>query len=239
MLNYNKNTLITLALGSLALLFIVEYATIFWGHYLQNPNHQGIQCPEDSEFKTLPDIIHNNVSKNNLFLNIADWGLNIYTIILLACVLFNLFKNTIPTLKYVILILLFLTCLLILRMITYSVTIIPPTAQGCKKAQHKIVFNPFKLLNDESNPKMDCIDYMFSGHVLLIITSALSLLFTKVSKNTFMDWGISKIILCIVSVLLMFSVAASRLHYTSDVIISLTISSLSFYALYKNFLSKI
>jgi hypothetical protein len=239
MLNYNKNTLIALVLGSLALLFIVEYATIFWGHYLQNPNHQGIQCPEDSEFKSLPDIIHNNVPKNNLFLNITDGGLNIYIIILLGCVLFNLLKNTIPTLKYIILILLFLTCLLILRMITYSVTIVPPTAQGCREAQHKIVFNPLKLLNDDGNPKMDCIDYMFSGHVLLIITSALSLLFTKVSKNTFMDWRISKIILCIVTLITIFSVSASRLHYTSDVIISLTISCLSFYALYKNFLSKI
>ena len=179
MLNYNKNTIKPLALGSLALLCIVEYATIFWGHYLKNPNHQGIQCPKDSEFKTIPDIIHNNVPKNNLFLNISDGVLHIYTFILIGCVLFNLFKNTIPTLKYVILILLFLTCLLILRMITYSVTIIPPTAQGCKEAQHKIVFNPLKPLKDDENPKMDCIDYMFSGHVLLITIIAYSLLFTK------------------------------------------------------------
>ena len=240
MLNYSKNILIILAIVSTIVLFLIEYGSVLLANRLNNPNHKGIQCPIKGEFKTLPDIIHNNIStENNLFLHLADYGLQIMSFLWLGCILYSLYFNTIPTLKYIIIITGFLSSIMILRNIAYSATIVPPTAQGCKSASHNLVFNPFKLFKDEDKESNECVDYMFSGHVIMILLIVYSLLFTIISKNTFFNWNIFKILLSLMTPLMIFSVSASRLHYTSDVFISVIITSLFFYIVYIKFLSKI
>ena len=70
--------MIILAIVSTIILFLTDYGSVLLANRLNNPNHKGIQCPIEGEFKTLPDIIHNNIStENKLFLHFADYGLNI------------------------------------------------------------------------------------------------------------------------------------------------------------------
>ena len=240
MLNYRKKNLIKYAIFFTILWMSVSWVSIILANNINNPNYKGIQCPKTSNFKSLPDIIHDNISdKNKIFSQIANNGLNILVIIWITCIIYNLYFNNIYTLKYIIIITIFLSVVSIIRIFSFSATIMPPISKGCIPPKNNIVFNVLKLLKNEELTDTECVDFMFSGHEIYILTIIYSLIFTNIGKTTFFSRDIVKLLLILVSLCVIFSISASKLHYTSDIIISFIITTSLFYITFNKFLKKI
>lgn len=105
------------------------------------------------------------------------------------------------------------------RVILLSVTQLPPAIPGCSTVKKGDKFH-FKLLREKW---ISCIDYMFSGHTLHCVLIAL---FTMYLSTHALEKGIIVIATLIEIVLII----ASRIHYTSDVLVATLISILVFFA---------
>lgn len=222
---------------SIIIFILINWGSVALANNINNPNSNGIQCPTNDDFKTLPDIIHDKIpAGNQVYLKSANYGINILFISLLFLIIYGLYTNTNYTLRYIIFITALLSVLMILRNITYSVTTVPPAAKGCKSSTHSFIWNPFLLIKYEENPDAECVDYMFSAHATYALVIFYSIMFTLISQNTFFSWKISKAILTIGTIWILFSISASRLHYTSDVCVAIIIVSLLFYIANNQFL---
>jgi hypothetical protein len=105
------------------------------------------------------------------------------------------------------------------RVILLSVTQLPPAIPGCSTVK-KGDKPHFKLMKQKWN---QCLDYMYSGHT---IHSVLVALFTMYLSTNALEKGI----VIIVTLIEMFLIIASRIHYTSDVLVATLVSILVFFA---------
>ena len=170
----------------------------------------------DYEFKddSLPDILHNNFKKFISMKTVNN--------ILLVYLVYSIIRLITLNARYIGDALILISILFILRMITFSVTNIPPTyvlKKNKKLCKYKIFgkqigFSFSKILNT-------CNDYMFSGHTVHVVTCLLFILYF--SKNI-----IEKIILTCFALFLLFIIINSRMHYTSDIIVAVIITFLLF-----------
>jgi len=124
--------------------------------------------------------------------------------------------------KYIGDVLILISILFILRIITFTVTNIPPTYSLQKNKQlckYKIFGKHFGF--SFNNITHTCNDYMFSGHTVHIVSFLLFILYF--SKNI-----IEKIILTFIALLILFFIINSRMHYTSDIVVAIIITFLLF-----------
>ena len=127
-----------------------------------------------------------------------------------------------------------LTILLAFRLVTFTVTQTPPpTKIGSKyREKHcrkKILPHVGFTLNKYV---YSCVDNMFSAHTAHIMV-ALTLIML------FSDNFAEKLALGLISLVSIFSITSSRLHYTSDVVVSSMLSPLVVFAVYKNLFYKL
>jgi len=126
--------------------------------------------------------------------------------------------------KYYSKILKLMICLCILftlRAFTFTLTIVPPTNQNCvsRNVTDGYVWNIFKeLILTEDN---SCIDYMFSGHTVYLTLGSLFIF-------TYSVYKIEKLITFLYLNIAIGTIIASRIHYTVDVIIGMSLAMLIF-----------
>lgn len=104
----------------------------------------------------------------------------------------------------------------IARILCILGTKLPPPRNVCSnkpKWQHKWLF-----IYDENT----CGDYMFSGHTVHFILFALLVTFVS-------DSVVEKIFIWLLSIFGMLTLVGARSHYTIDVIVSICITTLSFF----------
>jgi hypothetical protein len=110
-----------------------------------------------------------------------------------------------------------ISILFLFRIITFSVTIVPPVTTGCysRNSNSSIEWNVLKyLLSTDDNT---CVDYMFSGHAVYYMVPFLFLL--KMST-----YAIEKILCTFYVIVGIFSIVSGHIHYTADVIVALILS---------------
>jgi hypothetical protein len=105
------------------------------------------------------------------------------------------------------------------RVIVLSVTQLPPAVPNCSTVKPGAKLH-FILFKEGWNT---CIDYMYSGHTLHCVLVAL---FTVYLSNNMFE----KIIIIMALLIEMLLIIASRIHYTSDVLIATLISILIFFS---------
>ena len=106
---------------------------------------------------------------------------------------------------------------MLLRVISFYITKIPPIVSKCSNTnhwKHKWLF----LYDDKT-----CGDYMFSGHAATYVL--ISLFFTE-----FSGYIIEKILIWIISCIGILLLIITRIHYSVDVFIGFFVSILSFYS---------
>jgi hypothetical protein len=156
----------------------------------------------------LPDILHKNIPM---------WPKteNIPTIIIFIILLYSIIRFTYININIISLLFFALGILIAIRIIIYSVTqtpsAMPRKFNHCKK--HLLNYFGISFFKEKNS----CIDNMFSGHTIhLMIPLFLLLIF---SKNLY-----EKIIVGIISIIICFLIITSRMHYTSNVLISIYMS---------------
>lgn len=94
------------------------------------------------------------------------------------------------------------------RVITFSVTQVPPPKAGCSTVEkgHRIRWIPF------ANGWQECEDEMYSGHT---IHSVLIALFVLTLSKSFPE----KVVVVLAVMMELFLVIVGRIHYTADVMI--------------------
>ena len=117
---------------------------------------------------------------------------------------------------------------LILRLITFTVTLIPPP-----HLYKRPIFSTIqKILLNEENDVQPAFDYMFSAHTFLLVLSLLFLWYYKkgswVYKMNNIVANIIVILLTLTGLIALPSISISRLHYTSDVIVGAIFAILLF-----------
>lgn len=115
--------------------------------------------------------------------------------------------------------------LFLLRVITFTVTYVPPATNNCyRRGQNDMIeWNVVKYLvlrNDNT-----CLDYMFSGHVVYFVLLYLTML--KISDTTVGE----KIFFSIYITFGILSIISSHIHYSVDVVIAIIFSFVTFYNL--------
>ena len=105
------------------------------------------------------------------------------------------------------------------RILTFSFTQTPPPiikdkTHHCKRN----LFNNFNISFKDNS--ITCIDNMFSGHSSHIVVATILILLY--SKNNF-----EKYIIPLIASISLFFIISSRLHYASDVIVAIIISTLT------------
>lgn len=110
-----------------------------------------------------------------------------------------------------------ITILFTLRILTFTVTIVPPSTIDCyeRNSTSPIEWNVIKYLvfnNDNT-----CIDYMFSGHACYFV---MFLLFTL----KFSEYKLEKILFSLYTLIGLLSIISGHIHYTVDVIVGVALS---------------
>lgn len=105
------------------------------------------------------------------------------------------------------------------RVITFSMTHVPPPKPGCSTIEHgeKIHYRVFR------KGWKECLDMMYSGHTIHIVLVCMFTLYL----SQFVAEKIAVVILTIVSICF---IVGSRMHYTGDVLIATIITILVFFA---------
>jgi hypothetical protein len=103
------------------------------------------------------------------------------------------------------------------RVIVLTVTQLPPPVKGCSTVQRgdPLHFHVLKKTWTE------CIDLMYSGHAIHAVLILMFVLYLSPYK-------VEKLILFILTIVELFFIIASKLHYTSDVLIATLVSVLTF-----------
>ncbi|ARF09899.1 PAP2 superfamily protein [Indivirus ILV1] len=114
----------------------------------------------------------------------------------------------------------------IIRLFCFGSTTVPVPIPNCnaRKIDDPIIWNVLPYLPNYHT--YSCYDLMFSGHAA---HSTLILLYTIYYSNNIIE----KIIILNSSVLCNILIIASRIHYTHDVIVGITISALMFKSYFK------
>lgn len=115
-----------------------------------------------------------------------------------------------------------ITILFVFRMITFTVTTVPPSTIGCfnRNSTLPIEWNVLKVIffKDDNT----CIDYMFSGHAIYFI---LTLIFIFDLSHSFLEKT-----LCTIYVIIgLLSIISGRIHYTVDVVVAIILSFWCYY----------
>ena len=163
---------------------------------------------------TLHDIVHSNFS---IFPSEKRCNYIVYTYIGYHIIRWGLEDH-----KKISLYFLSLACLLLMRIITFTVTQTPPPRyeddkwriNHCKRNVLSHIGISFNDVN------YTCIDNMFSGHAAHIVVAA-SIILLYSNNN------IERIIVSIITLISLFSIVSGRLHYTSDVVVSTIVSFLT------------
>jgi hypothetical protein len=115
-----------------------------------------------------------------------------------------------------------LTIIYVLREITTSITLLPPTPQCFERNRNKMV--TFELITKVSGT---CNETIFSGHTSLMLLAFLFVL-PKIKSNVF------KIIIYIYALLTSFVIISLRSHYSIDVIVAWVICILFYVSYFGN-----
>jgi hypothetical protein len=111
-----------------------------------------------------------------------------------------------------------ITILFTIRLITFTVTIVPPSTVGCinRDQNSPIEWNvvSYLIYSDDNT----CIDYMFSGHACyFVILGLFSIQLTRY---------VAEKIVCTLYVLLgLMSIISGHIHYTVDVVVAIVMTS--------------
>jgi hypothetical protein len=143
--------------------------------------------------------------------------------------IYTMFRWGFINIDYLSIYFLSLTVLLLLRVITFTVTQTPPpTKIGSEYREKHCKAKILPQMGFTLNKYVySCVDNMFSAHTAHIMV-AFALIFL------FSDNFAEKLALGLVAGVCAFSIASSRLHYTSDVVVSAMLSPLVVFAIYKN-----
>lgn len=114
-----------------------------------------------------------------------------------------------------------MSLIFIIRVLCFGSTTVPVPIPNCnvRKVGDPIIWNVLPYLVNYHT--YSCYDLMFSGHAA---HSTLIWLYTMIYVNNFYE----KIIITISSLLCNILIIASRIHYTHDVIVGITIAILMF-----------
>jgi hypothetical protein len=106
------------------------------------------------------------------------------------------------------------------RVIIFSVTQYPPPSPECSSRQpgDPISANVFRKKGWE-----ECLDLMYSGHTFHTVLVCLFVLYAS-------PYRLEKFVVLTLALLELVLVIAGRLHYTSDVLVSILVTTLIFYA---------
>lgn len=157
---------------------------------------------------TLHDYLH---TKLPLFPNDKVCTYTVYFYLIYHIIRWGLYDNRKISLYF-----LSLAALLIMRIITFTVTQTAPPRYNDSEWRNKHCKGNLININEL------CIDNMFSGHAAhIVVALAIIILY---SNSSFEKIGIS-----LITVLALLSIISSRLHYTSDVVVSIIISFLTVY----------
>ena len=119
------------------------------------------------------------------------------------------------------------TILFALRLITFSITMIPPTLPDCKGRNPGESYIWFLVIYLYENSGNTCIDLMFSGHAVYLTLICFYLIDKSVSGTIrscyYLYWIIG-----------LTSIVAAHLHYSSDVIIGTSLSIMMYKLTYNS-----
>lgn len=121
-----------------------------------------------------------------------------------------------------------MTILFTLRLITFTVTTVPPATTFCyaRNDNSTIEWNVFNILLSKDDNT--CIDYMFSGHTIYFMILLLFVL-------NFSQSIVEKIFCSIHTLFSILSIISGRIHYTVDVVVAIIITTGCYYIfVYKN-----
>jgi hypothetical protein len=123
--------------------------------------------------------------------------------------------------RYFIRLLKYLSILLTMRIITFSVTTVPPALKGCfgRNPGEPIIWNVIPILLSKNDNT--CIDYMFSGHTTYFL---LLLLFMYEISDSIKE----KILNTIYVIIGIITIIAGRIHYSADVAVAIFMTTLCY-----------
>lgn len=196
--------------GYIIILFsLVSYLNGFFAVNVANKSINATSLP-DIGFQLLPHI-------NSMYSNLMLVFFVIY-----YCLRFFRKKNSNEIARLI----WCLTILFSFRLVTFLVTHFPPATSECihKSDADPIIWNVVGFLMTKNFNS--CLDYMFSGHVIYLITLYLSL--SNLSK-----YLLENIFFFLYITISIITIIASRLHYTVDVMVAIILSGYcyNYYAL--------
>lgn len=162
----------------------------------------------------LYDTLHNSFDKI-ISMKYTNY---IVFIFMIYCIIRFIFINT----RYIGDALILISVLFILRLLTFTLTNVPPPyilKKNKELCKYKLFGKHFGF--SFNNIASTCNDFMFSGHTIHIIAFLLFILYF--SNNL-----IEKIVLFCLSLIILFFIINSRMHYTSDVVVAIIITFLLF-----------
>jgi hypothetical protein len=114
-----------------------------------------------------------------------------------------------------------LSILFTFRLITFSVTYVPPTLSNCfaRDPNAPIEWNILKFLL--SNDDNTCVDYMFSGHATFF--TIIYLYIIQYSNNFY-----EKITFTFITPIAILSIICGHIHYTADVVVGMIMSFMAY-----------
>lgn len=142
----------------------------------------------------------------------------------MLCIYFSYFMARILFSRKILDLVKFMLCinfLFTLRLLTFTMTIEPPPLPRCteRNSLEPLIWNIVGFIIDTSD--RTCIDNMFSGHACYITTIFLYMLQQNIGST-------EKFTNIIVFITATLSIIASHIHYTSDVIIGIALSTLTY-----------
>ena len=171
----------------------------------------------------LVDTIKHNPPLPDIFYNIIPQISSYYPNILLLIYYFYFSVRIIryDHRRYIIRLLKYLSILLTMRIITFSVTTVPPSSRGCygRNPGEPIIWNVVSVLLSKNGNT--CVDYMFSGHTTYFI---LLLLFMYEISRSFTE----KLLNTIYVVIGIITIIAGRIHYSADVVVAIFMTTLCY-----------
>ena len=195
---------------SVVIFFIVNYTNNWLAANLRN------KTIGDQKFVPEYDVVHNNFEKVSWKTPMKALTYWIIGVCVVGVILSVKYKNPAIFFKLGTQYLLIVSILYALRATTFPVTHVVPPQTGCKnrKIGEKKVW---KLKDVHSKEGRSCISYMFSGHTLLMVIAALMIAY-------YIKIPIISIIIALLVAISLYTVIASKFHYTSDVLVSLFLS---------------
>lgn len=173
--------------------------------------------------KPLYDFIHKNFKRYISFENVTK-------ILTLVMIIFVIRFTTFGDKRVVVLFFVLMAILYLFRSLTFSLTQTPPPEKDasnvCARNKYGVIKGwmfSFKSLDET------CIDNMFSGHASTILVICLLVL-------KYSPYLLEKILIGVFTPIYLFLITSSRIHYTSDVIVSIIITTLLFIAFPKKLL---